>query len=90
VVGTPFTAWHIKSKSHHFISNVPYDSILSHLVSAIFIIMVHEKPTLLPLSTALFWAGVAFFWFLARSGSKRLTWLADEGKQPEVDEHNPS
>lgn len=90
VVGAPLGAWFIKNKSRHFISMILYVSILIQFVSAIFIIKVYQKPQLMLFSTAIFLTGVAFFWVLSRSGSKRLTWLSDQGKLAEVDEHKPT
>jgi uncharacterized membrane protein YfcA len=85
VVGAPFGAWFIKNKSRLYISGILYTSIGIQFVSAIVILKVYQKSHLAGFSVAIIAAGVAFFWFLARGGSKRLEWLTETGKEAELE-----
>ena len=85
VVGAPFGAWFIKNKSRLFISGILYASIAIQFVSALIILKVFAEPQLALFSTAIFAAGVGFFWFLAHGGSRRLEWLTETGKGAEHD-----
>lgn len=87
-LGAPFGAWYIKSKSRTFIARILYVAIVTQFVAAIVILDVYTKPRLMAFSAAIFLAGLCFFWFLARGGSRRLEWLTGEGLPSEID-HEP-
>ncbi len=78
VVGAPFGAWFIRSRSRLFVARLLYGSILIQFVAALLIIP--QSPRLVAFSTATFSLGVLGFWYMARKGVRRLEWLRDSNE----------
>lgn len=78
VVGAPFGAWFIRTRSRLFVARLLYGSILVQFVAAVLIIP--QSPRLVAFSTATFALGVLGFWYMARKGVRRLEWLRDSSE----------
>ncbi|MEM8709627.1 MAG: sulfite exporter TauE/SafE family protein [Planctomycetota bacterium] len=78
VVGAPFGAHFIKSRSRLFVANLLYASIAIQFVAALLI--VPQTPRLMLFTSATFLAGVAGFRHMANRGVRRLEWLKGEGE----------
>ncbi|MDG1984894.1 MAG: sulfite exporter TauE/SafE family protein [Planctomycetota bacterium] len=75
VVGAPFGAWFIRSRSRLFVARLLYGSIFIQFIAAVLIIP--QSPRLVGFSVATFSLGVLGFWYMARKGVRRLEWLKD-------------
>lgn len=73
VVGAPFGARFIRTRSRLFVARLLYASILVQFVAAVLIIP--QTPRLVAFASATFGLGVLGFWYMARMGVRRLDWL---------------
>jgi len=86
VVGAPFGAWFIKSRSRTLIAALLYASIATQFVAALWILSMTLG--LAGFSAAVFATGLLFFRWMADRGVRRLEWLAVTGHRPRASREN--